>query len=270
MFSVLSSVLVRPGLYERTPDQLWTDPHIATQMLAAHLDPSTDAASRRPEFISACADWVAQLAASHADLLDIGCGPGLYTAQFARRGLKVTGLDFSPVAIDYARTHDPASTYWLGDYLALDAHESFDIITLIYYDFGALVPAERHMLLERVHRALRPGGWFILDVMTPHSAPNHPEGTAWDWCPNGGFFSPRPYLCLTGTYGFGDVGYGTRHVIVEDGSVRCYTLWDCFFTPDTLAAEAAPHGFTVQGVYADATGTPFAPESPSMAVILKR
>jgi hypothetical protein len=48
MYTVLQQYLKRPALYERTTEKFWTDPHIAKQMLAAHIDPNTDAASRRP------------------------------------------------------------------------------------------------------------------------------------------------------------------------------------------------------------------------------
>lgn len=36
----------------------WDDPHISTQMLAAHLDPTNDRASRRPETIERSVTWI--------------------------------------------------------------------------------------------------------------------------------------------------------------------------------------------------------------------
>ena len=81
MYNKLNEYLKRPALYERTTEQLWNDPYIATQMLKAHLDPNTDAASRKPDFIHRTAEWVASLLPDNAKLLDIGCGPGLYTKQ---------------------------------------------------------------------------------------------------------------------------------------------------------------------------------------------
>jgi 2-polyprenyl-3-methyl-5-hydroxy-6-metoxy-1,4-benzoquinol methylase len=37
-------------------------------------------------------------------ILDLGCGPGLYTSRLARLGHTCTGIDFGPAAIAYART----------------------------------------------------------------------------------------------------------------------------------------------------------------------
>jgi len=95
----------RPDLYSPGEEQFWTDPHIAEQMLAAHLDPSNDAASRRPETIDREVDWlVTALGLKDGDrVLDLGCGPGLYSTRLARRGLQVTGVDFSANSIEYAR-----------------------------------------------------------------------------------------------------------------------------------------------------------------------
>ena len=36
-------------------------------------------------------------------ILDLGCGPGLYASRLARLGHRVTGIDFSPASIRYAR-----------------------------------------------------------------------------------------------------------------------------------------------------------------------
>ena len=89
MFSKLQAYLERPALYERTTENFWNDPYISAQMLEAHLNPSTDAASRKPEFINRCVDWVLSLPLpERASLLDIGCGPGLYAKRFAARGLR--------------------------------------------------------------------------------------------------------------------------------------------------------------------------------------
>jgi len=37
-------------------------------------------------------------------ILDVGCGPGNYCVEFARRGAQVVGLDFAPAMVERART----------------------------------------------------------------------------------------------------------------------------------------------------------------------
>ena len=266
----LTDYLKRPCLYERTSEKFWTDPYIAAQMLKAHLDPTTDAASRRPEFINQCADWVASMLPNGAKILDIGCGPGLYTKQFAKRGLEATGLDFSENSIAYAREHDPGSEYILQDYLSMDFDSKFDMITMIYYDYGALIPAERRELLQRVYKALKPGGLFMLDVYTPLKGMGKCDNTSWDVNPAGGFWSAKPHICLNADNYYGEIAEGCRVVVIEEDMVKQYNLWDCYFTEPSLMEETAVFGFSKRGMYNDATGRPYSPESETLCAVLSK
>jgi len=261
----------RPALYERTDTLFWNDPYIATQMLKAHLDPDTDAASRRPEFIQRCAGWVASLPLpENARLLDIGCGPGLYTRRLAARGLQVTGMDFSGNSIAYAREHDPHSEYVLRDYLTMEYDGTFDIVTLIYCDYGALIPGGREELLRRVHRALKPGGLFIFDVNTPVYLAGKQEHRSMGFN-RSGFWSPKPHLCLETKYIYGDAMVcGQRYVIVDAGSVRRYNLWETCFTPQALLDEISPAGFSVEAFYGDMAGTPYDDGSETLCAVMKK
>ena len=83
----------------------WDDPYISQQMLSAHINPNNDLASRRPEKIERSVNWlISQMNLyQNSKLLDLGCGPGLYAAQFAKKGIQVTGVDYSRRSIDYAR-----------------------------------------------------------------------------------------------------------------------------------------------------------------------
>jgi SAM-dependent methyltransferase len=93
----LQSHAARPVLFARHSAPFWDDPHISRQLLAAHLDPRTDAASRRPDTIDRSVAWLAnQLELRPFNrVLDLGCGPGLYAERLAGLGLSVTGVDIS-------------------------------------------------------------------------------------------------------------------------------------------------------------------------------
>jgi SAM-dependent methyltransferase len=194
----------------------------------------------------------------------------LYTKQFCKQGLCVTGLDFSENSINDAREHDPDSEYILQDYLSMDFEGVFDMVTLIYYDYGALIPKERQELLHRVCKALKPNGLFLLDVMTPLKGKGKHDLTSWSVNPGGGFWSANPHLCLNADYYYGDVAEGSRTVVIEENSVRCFNLWDCYFTKKSLLDETAPYGFVEHGFYNDATGKPYTDDSETLCAILKK
>lgn len=266
----LISLLKKPALYERTVEKFWNDPHISKGMLEAHLNPNSDAASRKHEFIDKSVQWISSLVPQGAQLLDIGCGPGLYTKRFSELGLDVTGVDFSDRSINYAMSHDTKTNYVLMDYLQLDYNEQFDIITLIWCDYGALIPEERYNLLHRVYRALKPGGLFLLDVFSMKHNEGRQENTSWEIHEDGGFWSPTSHICLNAEYKYGDNVTNNRYVIIEDNDIHTYNIWNTNFDKDSLLEEMNPVGFKCVGFYSDVAGKEYDDRSKTMCVVLTK
>ncbi len=102
--SQLLTLQEKPQPFAPGEPLFWDDPYISKQMLAAHLNPANDIASRRPETIDRTLDWLVHSLhiSPGASVLDLGCGPGLYTARLAQRGFVVTGIDYSRNSIEYA------------------------------------------------------------------------------------------------------------------------------------------------------------------------
>lgn len=104
-------------------------------------------------------------------LLDIGCGTGAnlpMLRQFAGKNGHVTAVDFSPLALQFARDQksDAKNTATLsmlqGDALHLPfADNSFDVVTML--DVLEHL-SDDALALSEVHRVLRPGGALVLSV----------------------------------------------------------------------------------------------------------
>ena len=64
----------------------WDEPGFSRRMLREHLSQEHDAASRRFATIDRHVDWIHRsvLTGSPSRLLDLGCGPGLYSSRLAR------------------------------------------------------------------------------------------------------------------------------------------------------------------------------------------
>ncbi|MCL2557849.1 MAG: class I SAM-dependent methyltransferase [Treponema sp.] len=270
MYEKLAQYLKRPALYERSSESLWDDPYISKQLLAAHLDPDTDAASRKPDFINQSADWIASFLRPGDSLLDIGCGPGLYTKLFAQRGLRVVGMDFSKNSLEYARRNDAKSEYLLQNYLLMNFKNVFDMITLIYCDYGALVPKERCNLLNRIYKALKPGGHFLLDVCTPFFGEEMEDSATWEVKPKGGFWSPKPHVYLDAEYFYDASAQVARYVIIEKNKARQFNVWNCYFTEETLLEEASIFGFSPLGFFDDVKGQARSADSKTLCAIFKK
>jgi SAM-dependent methyltransferase len=269
---------------------MWVDAHISQQMLDAHLDPGTDAASRRPAFIDRSVQWIDRkvcrsdkLAQSdkQVKILDLGCGPGLYAQRLAQLGYAVTGVDFSRRSIDYATVRaaelDLPVRYLCADYLDLDLDpdldlkETFDLVCLIYCDFGVLSPGEQETLLKKVAGLLRPGGAFLVDVFTPQKYNQPVESRDWS-VSAAGFWRPGPHLCLHSSYWYSEEKVLLdQYVVLGDGEdFDVYNIWDKAFTCDEIRGLLSRFGFGDFAFYSDVTGKDYAKDSETLCVLAKK
>jgi trans-aconitate 2-methyltransferase len=102
----------------------------------------------------------------HESILDIGCGDGKITADFAATfpQAQVVGIDSSPEMIAYAAQTYPASQYpnlafACQDACSLNFESAFD---LCFSNATLHWVADHPALLQGVSRALRPGGRLII------------------------------------------------------------------------------------------------------------
>ena len=151
-FSKLGALSKKPPLYEKGDSVMWTDEYISEQLLEMHLNPEIDLASRTKQSIENTIEFIVKFCnKSDLKILDLGCGPGLYAERLAGLGHKVTGVDFSESSIKHALNQAKIKRlsidYICKDYLTIDYKNEFDIILLIYTDFGVLIPADRERLV---------------------------------------------------------------------------------------------------------------------------
>lgn len=262
--SFLANLPVDPKPFADGRQIPWNDPDFSRRMLAVHLDESHDWASRRAEKRQRLVDeLIAVTGLKPGDrVLDLGCGPGLYCQQMARRGLRVEGWDYAPAAISYARRQARAAgldiRYVREDYRNLDASECFDLVTLIFGDFNVFCRADADVLLHRIHRALRPGGFFFADITTPSA---HPSGEVIQRFSYhlSGLWSDTPYLELYEAHPVRADGLRwERYVILEaaTGRARVYTTWSQEYTRETITALLEGAGFTLHALYEDPVASP--------------
>jgi SAM-dependent methyltransferase len=274
--SDLERALARPARFEAHDAPFWDDPYIAARMLEAHLDPASDAASMRPDVVRRTVDHLTTvMALRHGDrLVDLGCGPGLYAAQFAARGLAVTGVDLSANSIAYARATAPAAglaiDYRVADYTADTLGGPFEAAVLIYLDFGVLPDEPRDRLLDGVRRALTRDGRLALDVHAP-ARPRAPDAGVTVERSAGGFWRPGPHLAITTTYRYGPNVDLTQHAVFEPGRrPTVYRVWDRSYGISELRTLLRRHGLRLEATWSDLSGRPWSRRSPVLAIMARR
>ena len=228
---------------------MWKDEYISKQLLQVHLNQHIDLASRKNSTITQTVQWIlskSQTTSQKLNILDLGCGPGLYAEKLAEEGHIVTGLDISKNSIEYAtKSADMKGldiTYVNQNYLKLDAESCFDIVMMIFTDFGVLSPDQRSKVLDNIHRSLNPGGILIFDVLNDNYAA--PATKSWEIAEQG-FWSGQPHLALTESFYYEKESVSlSQHTVVEDGGrTEIYRFWTHVFTDDQLVQIVTEKGF---------------------------
>lgn len=274
MYEMLKKLAVRPDPWSTTTTKdLWTRPHIASQMLAYHLDQDTPLASRPIALIEKIVDWLdAELSLDGKRVCDLGCGPGLYSTRFAERGADVTGVDFSPTAIEYAEsqisTTDCGIKYLVADYLNDDLPTEFDVVTLIYYDFCALSPVDRQKLLQRIASMLNPGGRLVMEVLAEGAIRGFREQVTIEKQLMGGFWADSDYVGIHRTWVYPEEALSLDHYLIVEPSEHWQILnWMQYFSPDRIERELEAAGFTVRTLAGSLAGEALAEDSTEIGLI---
>ncbi len=239
----------KPEIYTSGTTVMWVDEYISTQLLEVHLNPDIELASRKETTISSTIKWILnKVPGDRLNILDLGCGPGLYTEKLAENGHTVTGMDFSSNSIRFARETAERKklniSYIQQNYLELEEENRYDLILMIFTDFGVLIPDQREKLLTNIYRALKPGGKFLFDVLNKNFSANESGSKEWDLSKKG-FWRNRPYLALTESFYYENQKVTlNQHIIIDEtGDMDVYRFWVHTFSHADLEKILVLHEF---------------------------
>ncbi len=110
-----------------------------------------------------------------SSVLDLCCGNGRHMVHLLRHTPHVTGLDYSPDLLGFARTQLGASGRLLrGDMRAIPFEGAFDAVANFFTSFGYFQDyAENLSVAQGIARALKPTGRFFVDYLNPEYVRNH-------------------------------------------------------------------------------------------------
>lgn len=247
----LEKIVKKPPLYEKGDSIMWTDKYISKQLLDIHLNPEINLASRTKQSIDKTIELILKLCnGSNLNILDLGCGPGLYAERLAESGHHVTGVDFSENSIEYASNQAKIKKldidYICRDYLTIDYINKFDLVLLIYTDFGVLVPLDREKLLNNIHKALKSNGIFIFDVVNKKNIEHKfQEKKSWT-LETHGFWKEAPYLELTNGFNYiNDNVFLQQHIVIDQTEkIKTYRFWTHYFENADITKILTNNGFS--------------------------
>ena len=101
------------------------------------------------------------LRAAQGPVLDLGCGPGYWSACLHEQGLDVTGVDLVPAFIEHARARHPGPAFRLGPMEDMAATGAAAGI-LSWFSTIHLTPLQMGSTLTRFRRLLPRSGTLVL------------------------------------------------------------------------------------------------------------
>ena len=275
MFNTLEKINSRPKPFQYyTAEELWSDGHTSRQMLAFHLNESIDVSSRNKIFIEKSVSWISKIKdlGANTSVCDFGCGPGLYTALLAETGADVTGIDFSPRSIAYAKRNAEEKglniEYVMKNYLDYDTDKRFDLIIMIMCDFCALSPEQRKILLDKFNTLLKDNGSVLLDVYSLTAYDRREEQTLFGLNLLDGFWSPDKYYGFQNTYKYDEEKVILdKYTIIERSRVRTIYNWLQYFSRQSLISEFESYNFQIGRIYSDVAGRTYDHNSDEIAIL---
>src|SRR6185437_14233422 len=104
-------------------------------------------------------------------VLDLGVGGGRTAPLLSALSTDYRGIDYAPAMVAIARQRFPAMTF-----LEMDARRllfpdaSFGLAMFSYNGIDSVDLAGRQLVVQEVHRVLRPGGYFVFSSLNRRSA----------------------------------------------------------------------------------------------------
>ena len=205
-----------------------------------------------------------------ATILDLACGTGRHAVELASRGYQVVGFDLSLAmlarASDEAQERKQKINFVQGDMREMTFEETFDGVFSWNTSFGFFDEEKNAAVIAKVHRSLKKGGQFLLDVINRDSLIRSAPSLAW--------FEGDGCICMDEM----QIDFITsrmkvkRTLMMDDGrtkeieySIRVYSLHE-------LGKMLHDNGFRVAEV-SGRTGTPgvfFGCESPRTLILAEK
>jgi SAM-dependent methyltransferase len=251
------STLVAPGWYETFFDEHWLT-------ISSHTHPPEKSAAE-VEFL------IAGLGLEPGQrVLDIPCGHGRHSVELARRGMRVVGVDLSAEPLELARSAARAAGVELDlrrvDMREIEFRDEFDAALNLWTSFGYFeTEAEDRLVLDRVLRALRPGGAFVIETINLYGVLRRFEPRAWHELGDGRLLlEERAFDPWTGRMHSGwTLVEPSGERIEMSFATRAYTLVE-------LSGMMLDAGFEVEGAWGDYQGSDYGVDSRRMIVLARR
>lgn len=204
-----------------------------------------------------------------ATVLDLCCGIGRHSLEFARLGYSVTGVDRTVAYLQTARRAAAAQGLDV-EWIQADAREfvrpgAFDHAINLYTSFGYFEdPAQDRLMAENIFRSLRPGGSLMMDLMGKERLARIFNPRSWEQLPDGSLFLQERAIKDDWTW------IENRWILIKDGQQQEFRLGHRLYDGAGLRGLLLDAGFESVALYGDMAGAPYDNEARRLVAVARK
>lgn len=257
----------------------WSDPAFSERMLREHLSQAHHHASRRFAKIDEQVRWIhgELLSERPTRIVELTCGPGLYTSRLARLGHECVGIDYAPAAIAYARDcarkEGLACTYLLEDVRQAAYGEGFGLVMVISGQFNVFRRGEAQDILHKARAALADDGLLLLEPQRFATVERTGKAAARWHSRTAGLFSDEPHLCLQENFWEPKTQTATERFFIIDaatGRVARHALSTEAYTDEQFRSALIDGGFADIELLPSLIGVEDESQSVNLVLVARR
>ncbi len=199
-------------------------------------------------------------------VLDLCCGIGRHSLEFARRGHNVVGVDRTKLYLERAKKSAAEENLDIefveDDMRTFYRKSSFDVVLSMFTSFSYFDDHEEQMLvLRNIYTSLRAGGRFILESMSKEILARIFLRQNWSEWPHGFMLEERETKDDWSKM-------NNKWIFIErDGTTHRYNVTHWIYSGTEIREMLEKVGFTDVTVYGGMDGRPYDNEAERLVVV---
>ncbi len=202
------------------------------------------------------------------EVLDLCCGIGRHSIEFARKGFAVTGVDITKpyldIASESAKKQGLDINFVQSDMRTFCQPNSFDLVANLCTSFGYFEDIEDDLqVLKNIYISLKPGGKFIIEILGKEviaSTFRKVEELEYEG-----------YKVIATSRIMNNWNrLECKRLITKDGIESEITAWHRLYSAAELTQYIKEAGFINSKVYGNFAGGPYDNEAKSMIIISEK
>jgi SAM-dependent methyltransferase len=222
------------------------------------------------ERFAAARDEVASILAltqrTEGRVLDLCCGPGRHSLQFAQNGFRVTAVDRSPFLLNIAReraSQAALSIEWVqADMREFTRPEAFDLACNMFTSFGYFKDEEDDLrVLSNVHTSLKERGALVIELLGKEPLARMWQSASCDDLPDGSKLLQRRQLRDDWTR------IHSEWILIKAESARTFHFDHTIYSGRELKDRILRCGFRQVQLYGNLAGAPYDQDAERLVVV---